>query len=117
MAYIIHGATGAQGGPLYARLLAAGKNAVAAVRETRKAGGKPTIAVDNASVESLTNAYRDADGVFVHLPQAPEPIRIQYAQNIVEAVRSAGPKRVVISTSGMIVDQPGTPLQAPDDSA
>ena len=117
MAYIIHGATGAQGGPLYARLLAAGKNAVAAVRETRKAGGKPTIAVDNASVESLTNAYRDADGVFVHLPQAPEPIRLQYAQNIVEAVRSAGPKRVVISTSGMIVDQPGTPLQAPDDSA
>lgn len=117
MSYIIHGATGAQGGPLYARMLAAGKKAVAAVRESDKTDGRPAMAVDNGSVDSLVAAYRDADGVFVHLPQGPEPVRVQYAQGIVEAVRTARPKRVVISTSGTIIDQPGTPLQSPDDSA
>lgn len=117
MSFIIHGATGAQGGPLYARMLAAGRSAVAAVREAEKIDGTPAITIDNASVESLVAAYRDADGVFIHLPQAPEPIRVQFAQNIVAAIRAAKPKRVVISTSGTIIDQPGTPLQAPDDSA
>ena len=117
MSYIIHGATGAQGGPLYARLLAAGKNAVAAVREADKLDGKPLVAADNGSVDSLVSAYCDADGVFIHLPQAPEPVRVQYARNIVEAIRTAKPKRVVISTSGTIIDEPGTRLQAPDDSA
>lgn len=117
MSYVIHGATGAQGGPLYARLLGSGKPALAAVRKAEKIDGKAAVTIDNASVESLAAAYRDADGVFVHLPQAPESVRVQYAQNIVEAIHSAKPKRVVISTSGTIIDQPGTPLQAPDDSA
>ncbi|WP_066721915.1 MULTISPECIES: NmrA family NAD(P)-binding protein [Hyphomicrobiales] len=117
MSFIIHGATGAQGGPLYARLIAAGKHAVAAVRKAEKLDGKPSIAVDNASVASLVAAYRGADGVFIHLPQAPEPVRVQYARNLVEAIRTAKPKRVVISTSGTIIDEPGTPSQASDDSA
>jgi uncharacterized protein YbjT (DUF2867 family) len=117
MSYVIHGATGAQGGPLYARLLAAGKPAVAAVRATEKINGKPAVTIDNASVESLVAAYRNADGLFIHLPQAPEPVRVQHARNIVEAIRTAKPERVVISTSGTIIDEPGTPLQAADDSA
>jgi len=117
MSYVIHGATGAQGGPLFARLLASGEKAVAAVRDPAKVEGKTSVAVDNTSVDSLVAAYRDADGVFVHLPQAPEPDRIQYARNIVEAIKAAKPKRVVVSTSGAIIDQPGTVLQAPDDSA
>lgn len=117
MSYIIHGATGAQGGPLYARLLASGKKALAAVRDPGKVGGKPAIAVDNDSVDSLVAAYRDADGVFIHLPQTSEPARVRQARNIVEAIKAAKPKRVVVSTSGTIIDQPGTVLQAPDDSA
>ncbi|MCX5581661.1 NmrA family NAD(P)-binding protein [Kaistia terrae] len=117
MSYIIHGATGAQGGPLYARLLASGKNALAAVRDPAKVAGKPAIAVDNDSVDSLVAAYRDADGVFIHLPQTSEPTRVQQAKNIVQAIKITKPKRVVVSTSGTIIDQPGTVLQAPEDNS
>jgi len=42
---------------------------------------------------------------------------VQHAMNIVEAIKTAKPKRVVISTSGIIIDQPGTLLQASKDSA
>lgn len=76
MSYVIHGATGAQGGPLYKLLLASGKKAVAAVRDPASIAGKPAVAVDNESVASLVAAYRDADGVFIHLPQVGEPARV-----------------------------------------
>jgi len=46
---------------------------------------------------------------------APEAAAAQ-ARAVVEAVTRARPGRVVISTSGQIVDQPGSPLQAPADS-
>jgi uncharacterized protein YbjT (DUF2867 family) len=117
MSYVIHGASGAQGGPLYQRLLASGKEAVAAVRDPAGFAGKPAVALDNGSVASLVAAYRDADGVFVHLPQVGEPGRVQHATNIAEAIKLAKPKRVVISTNGAVVDQPGTALQAAAESA
>lgn len=50
MSYIIHGATGAQGAPLLALLLAANRAALAAVRDPGSAQGKPVIQVDNGSV-------------------------------------------------------------------
>jgi len=72
--------------------------------------------VDLASADSLASAYEGADGVFIHLPMgAPEAAAAQ-ARAVVEAVTRARPGRVVISTSGQIVDQPGSPLQAPADS-
>ena len=117
MSFIIHGATGAQGGPLYARLLASGQKTLAAARNVATLEGKPAVAVDNLSVASLVAAYRGADGVFVHLPQTSEPDRLQQARNVVEAIKTARPARVVISTSGAIIDQPGSSLQIPDDSA
>ena len=117
MSYIIHGATGAQGAPLHALLLASNRTALAAVRDPASAQGKPHVTVDNDSVESLIAAYSDADGVFVHLPQTSEPVRLHYANNIADAIAAARPKRVVISTSGAIIDQPGSALQAPGDSA
>ncbi|KQN07142.1 hydroxylase [Sphingobium sp. Leaf26] len=117
MSYIIHGATGAQGAPLQALLLASNRSAFAAVRDPANAQGKPYVTVDNDSVESLIAAYSNADGVFVHLPQTSEPGRLQQANNIADAIAAARPKRVVISTSGAIVDQPASPLQAPGDSA
>lgn len=109
MTYVIHGATGAQGSPLRDRLIAAGHE----VLGTR--GGANLF--DNTSVESLVNAYTGAEGVFIHLPMAPEPIRLQHAKNIVSAITTAKPKRVVVSTSGSIIDQPNSPLQAPEESA
>lgn len=117
MSYIIHGATGAQGAPLYSLLLASNQTALAAVRDPASVQGKPAVRVDNDSVESLIAAYSDANGVFVHLPQAAEPVRLQQAKNIADAITAARPKRVVISTSGAIVDQPGSALQATGDSA
>ena len=113
MSYVIHGATGAQGGPLKDRLIAAGHTVLGA----RGEAGPATVRFDNTSVESLVSAYSGADGVFIHLPMAPEPVRVQHAQNIVTAIKAARPKRVVVSTSGTIIDQPGTPLQTPDESA
>ncbi|GGA97125.1 hydroxylase [Brucella endophytica] len=117
MAYIIHGATGAQGAPLYNLLLKSGKSVLGAVRDVSNLKGQPAIKVDLGSVNSLVAAYRDADGVFIHIPLGAEAGRVQYARNIVEAIRQGRPKRVVITTSGAVIDQPDTPLQTPEDSA
>ena len=118
MTYIIHGATGAQGSPVLAALLTAEKPAVAAVRtQDAVPDGVASVAVDLADAGSLAEAYADADGVFVHLPMGPPEQSLQYAEAIATAVAKARPARVVISTSGQIVDQPGSPLQATDDSA
>ena len=117
MNFVIHGATGAQGAPLFDRLLKAGNRAVAAVRNTGAVKDMPAVAIDNASVDSLAAAYRDADGVFVHLPVVGEADRIQYAHNIARAIGLGKPRRVVISTSGWVVDEPNSPLQNPPESA
>ena len=117
MADIVHGATGAQGSPILSALTTAGRSAIAAVRHPEAVpDGIVTRQVDLASVASLASAYKGADGVFVHLPLgAPEAAAAQ-ARAVVEAVTRARPGRVVISTSGQIVDQPGSPLQAAADS-
>ncbi|TFH52202.1 hydroxylase [Actinomyces viscosus] len=117
MAYIVHGATGAQGSPVLASLTTAGHTVVAAVRNPDAvADGVPAIAVDLASADSLASVYERTDGVFVHLPMgAPEAAAAQ-ARAVIEAVDRARPGRVVISTSGQIVDQSDSPLQAAADS-
>ncbi|MCV0437042.1 MAG: NmrA family NAD(P)-binding protein [Hydrogenophaga sp.] len=117
MSYVIHGATGAQGAPLMSRLHLSGKRAVAAVRNTSVVRDMPAVAVDNASVISLAAAYEGAKGVFIHLPVVAEADRLQYARNIAQAIGRARPQRVVISTSGWVVDEPDSPLQNPPDSA
>ena len=117
MSFIIHGGTGAQGGPLYARMLASGQKTLAAVRDLAKLEGISAVIVDNRSQDTLVSAYRGADGVFIHLPMTSEPDRLQQARNIVEAIKVAKPARVVISTSGAVIDQLGSNLQLPDDSA
>ena len=117
MADIVHGATGAQGSPVLSALTTAGRSAIAAVRHPEAVpDGIVARQVDLASAASLASVYEGADGVFIHLPMgAPEAAAAQ-ARAVVEAVAQARPGRVVISTSGQIVDQPGSPLQAPADS-
>lgn len=109
MTYVIHGATGAQGAPVVAALAAAGKSATALTRQADAvvAGARHVVAAGYDSVAELTEAYRDADGVFVHLPVVSEEERETYARNILAAVRAARPARVVFSTSGAPVG-PGT---------
>lgn len=117
MVYIIHGATGAQGSPVLTALNVAGKHAVAAVRDTGKVpAGVDAVAVDLIDREALTEAYAGAEGVFIHLPMGAPAESSAQARAIAAAVAAARPARVVISTSGQIVDQPGSPLLAPDDS-
>ncbi|KQT48157.1 hydroxylase [Devosia sp. Leaf420] len=115
MSFIIHGATGAQGAPLFERLKAAGKSVKAASRNSLN--GEYAVTADIASATSLSKAYDGADAIFVHLPQAPEEVRLSYANNIVSAIGVARPSRVVISTSGSVVDSPNSQLQAPPTSA
>jgi uncharacterized protein YbjT (DUF2867 family) len=100
MTYVVHGATGAQGSPLFSKLSAEGKPVAAAIRNPQNLGMGSVVAVDLMSVQSLVAAYLGAEGVFIHLPLGPENLRLQYAHNIAEAVGIARPKRVVISTSG-----------------
>lgn len=117
MTVIVHGATGAQGSPVLTALQTAGIPAIAAVRNTHTLPeGVTGVAVDLADAAALTAVYAGADGVFIHLPLGgPEHTRAQ-ADAIAQAVTAARPARVVISTSGAIVDQPDSPLQAPADS-
>ena len=117
MSYIIHGATGAQGSPVLSALTAASAPAVAAVRNPDTVpDGVQALAVDLSSAASLIPAYEGAEGVFVHLPMGPPEAAGAQARAVVEAVEQTRPDRVVISASGQIVDQPDSPLQAPDDS-
>ena len=117
MSYIIHGATGAQGAPLLHRLMKSGHRAIAAVHRNTTIPGIETVSIDNESVDSLIAAYREADGVFVHLPIAAEEARVNYALRIAQAIAVARPRRVVISTSGVVVDDPKSQLQATPESA
>lgn len=111
MTIIVHGATGAQGSPVLAALLAAGHTPTAAVRDSAKATA-PAISIDNTSVESLVQAYTGADAVFVHLPLASPDQQLAYAQAIGEAVSQARPGRVVFSTSGYPTELPDGTLTA-----
>jgi uncharacterized protein YbjT (DUF2867 family) len=105
MTYVIHGATGAQGAPVVAALVAAGKPVTALTRNPDTVvSGARVVAAGYDSAEELTSAYRGADGVFVHLPVTSEADRLTYARNIVAAVRAARPARVVFSTSGSPID-------------
>jgi hypothetical protein len=117
MSYIIHGATGAQGAPILQRLKRAGRPVIATIHRSSPPEGFQTVSIDNSSVDSLVTAYRDADGIFIHLPQTAETVRVKYAHNIAKAIAIAQPKRVVISTSGVVVDEPGSPLQASPESS
>lgn len=118
MTYIVHGATGAQGSPVLASLLASDKQATAAVRNpSNLPEGASSVVVDFTDTAALTEAYRGAEGVFVHLPLGAPDQLAAFARSVVAAVNEAQPARVVISTSGQIVDEPESPLQAADDSA
>ncbi|MEB4615602.1 NmrA family NAD(P)-binding protein [Leucobacter sp. M11] len=117
MTSVIHGATGAQGAPVLAALIARGHTPVALSRGGAPIPGARSLAVDASSAEQLTAAYRGADAVFVHLPLGAEDTRLELAHAVIAALTSARPGRVVISTSGAIVDAPGTALQVAPESA
>lgn len=110
MRYIVHGATGAQGSPVVSALTAAGGKVSALTRDPELSiPGVETVVADLASSDSLARAYGAADGVFVHLPAAPDEALRPMVRNIAAAMRVANPARVVISTSGRLVSSPQGP--------
>ncbi|BAJ33073.1 MULTISPECIES: NmrA family NAD(P)-binding protein [Kitasatospora] len=109
MSYVIHGATGAQGAPVAAALAAAGTPVTALTRNADAVvAGARVRAVDLGATEALTDAYRGAAGVFVHLPIGAPEDRLRHARSVVAALEAARPGRVVFSTSG------GGPVAAAD---
>lgn len=87
MTYVIHGATGAQGAPVVSALTAAGKPVAALTRNADAVvPGARVVAAGYSSTEELTATYRNAAGVFVHLPVSSEEDRRTYARNIVAAL-------------------------------
>jgi uncharacterized protein YbjT (DUF2867 family) len=105
MTYVVHGATGAQGGPVVTALAAKGVLVTAITRNAdTELDCARTLTVDLASREQLEEAYRGADGVFVHLPVVDPQTRESYAANIIAALTAARPGRVVYSTSGFSAD-------------
>lgn len=117
MRYVVHGATGAQGGPLFDLLTKAGHTAVAIVRDPSAHPGMNAVKADIGSGEMLAQAYEGADGVFIHLPIASDADRVKFCDSIASAIGKARPKRVVISTSGFVVDDPNSSLTVPPQSA
>lgn len=116
MVYVIHGATGAQGSPIVSALAARNRTVLAAVRDTGAVpDGTASVSVDLADAAALADAYTRAEGVFVHLPMGAPDNAAAQAEAVAAAVASARPARVVVSTSGQVVDQPGSTLQAGDD--
>ncbi|WP_344340774.1 SDR family oxidoreductase [Agrococcus versicolor] len=110
MTSLIHGANGAQGGPVAAVLRASGTTVHAAVRDAAAyRGDHHPVQVDLASADSLEQAYRGVDGVFVHLPVGAPDVQLAHAHAIVAAVAAARPGRVVVSTSGYATTA-GTPV-------
>lgn len=111
MTYLIHGATGAQGTPVVAALTASGRSVRAAVRNPSTYTGPGTaVTVDLTDPASLVEAYRGADGVFVHLPLGTPEQQLAHALVIADAVEAARPTRVVVSTSGYTLDDPESAL-------
>lgn len=109
MTYIVHGATGAQGTPVASALSAAGHHVTAAVRTPSTYAGPGTaVSVDLTDTASLVEAYRGAEGVFVHLPLGSPEQQLAAAHAVADAVDAARPARVVMSTSGYTLDDPSS---------
>ncbi|MCK2238533.1 MULTISPECIES: NmrA family NAD(P)-binding protein [unclassified Crossiella] len=95
MTYLVHGATGAQGGPVAALLKATGHD----VRPLTRAVAQ----LDD--IPSLTSAYAGVEAAFIHFPITPDPAAPgRWAKALATAVLAAKPRQVVISTSGGVGD-------------
>lgn len=117
MTYVVHGASGAQGAPVLAALEKRGFPVLGIGRQTQDSKQSRLVGADCNSSAELEGVYRDASGVFVHLPLGPAEIQLQWAKNIGAALVAAKPARIVVSTSGEIVDRPDCVLQRAENTA
>ncbi|GGM65457.1 hydroxylase [Longimycelium tulufanense] len=69
------------------------------------------VQADLGDVEALTAAYRGVQGVFVHLPITGDPdARTRWTHAIGAAARATRPARIVVSTSGGMLNDPASPF-------
>ncbi|MCP4968707.1 MAG: NmrA family NAD(P)-binding protein, partial [bacterium] len=106
MKITVHGATGAQGGPVAAALRAAGHDVVGITRSTDPAPGLVTADLnDQATLEA---AYSEVDSVFVHLPIPSSPDDpSRWVPSVLGALETSNIQRVVLSTSGTSLGEAG----------
>ena len=112
MRVLTYGATGVQGGPVARRLLEAGHEVRAVVRDPGKAAwleeaGAELTAADLADRDKLLAATRGIDAVFFHLPLVFDmDDGLGYARNAVDAAREAGVDLLVVNSSGIPPAEP-----------
>jgi len=105
---LAYGATGTQGGPVARQLVDAGERVRllvrnhATVRDLETRGAEVAVG-DLGDVDSLREAHRDVDRVFLHLPlQYDFALHKAYGANAIAAARDAGVELVVINTTAHV---------------
>ncbi len=113
---VVHGATGVQGAPVAARLLAGGHRVRAVGRrpsDGRLPAGAEPVAAGLEDADALAAAYAGADAVVVVLPgpAAPDAVAVAQAEAVLAALSRAAVPRAVLNTSGAVWDEPvGVPF-------
>lgn len=108
---LVLGATGDQGHPLLARLIAAGLTPVAALRNPTALAGTEfadveTVAADIYDEAAMIAAAQGMDAIAAHLPFVfDRALAQQMGANIAAAGRANGVKRVVFHTSCHIAEE------------
>ncbi len=98
----VHGASGAQGGPVVAKLEQLGYRPVGLAREATM--GSSSQAVNLADVDSVRTVYADADAIFVQVPLGDGPTRARQFRTIAAALEGTLVQRLVITDSAVTGD-------------
>lgn len=107
---LAYGATGTQGGPVARRLVDAGEPVRLLVRDREKvrhleSRGAEVAVGDLGDLDSLREAHRGVDRVFLHLPlQYDFALHKAYGDNAIAAAREAGVKLLVINTTAHVFE-------------
>ncbi|MGV9612384.1 SDR family oxidoreductase [Nocardia xishanensis] len=110
---IVHGATGIQGAAIVRGLLAAGHRVRGIVRRNSSsllhADAEP-VQADLLDPGSLAAAYSGADAVIVQLPLVFTDLAVRQAETVLNGLRKAGVRRVVLNTGSVL---PPVPVGVP----
>ena len=108
---LVYGATGTQGGPVAAQLLAAGHRVRVITRDAARAHhlaarGAEVAVADLGDPQSLAVANKGVDRVVLQLPlQYDFALHETYGRNAVDAAAAAGVQLVVFNTSAQVIPE------------
>jgi putative NADH-flavin reductase len=111
----ILGATGSVGRELVTQALAAGHEVTALVREPQRSELDQRVAVvagDATSAEAVRRTVAGSDAVVStlgHANGAPDDVLTRATSNVITAMRSTGPDRLVVLSSPAVVDTADRP--------